>query len=196
MDQTIRTFVCVEIPVSVRDRIEQLQRQLAAMRADVSWTKKSNLHLTLKFLGHISAAQVENVCRIVQQAASGSESFDLQLSGTGSFPNQRNPRVLWIGLAEAPQVFKELYTSIDFGLSSVGFPRESRPFAPHLTIGRVKSNRNVASLVQPLIAGGFHSEPFGIRDVVVMKSQLKSSGAIYSPIRIFPLKTTQGAARH
>jgi len=194
MNQTIRTFVCVEIPAKVRDRIEQLQRQLAVLKADVGWTKKSNLHLTLKFLGHISAAQVESVCRIVQQAASGSAFFDLQLNGTGSFPNQRNPRVLWIGPAEVPQVFKELYDSIDIGLSSVGFPRESRPFAPHLTLGRVKSNRNVASLVEALMAAGFQSEPFGIREVVVMKSQLKTSGAIYSPIKIFPLKATQDEA--
>jgi 2'-5' RNA ligase len=194
MNQTIRTFVCVEIPATVRDRLEQLQRRLAALKADVSWTKKSNLHLTLKFLGHISAAQVESVCRIVQEAASGSAFFDLHLNGTGSFPNQRNPRVLWVGLAEVPQVFKELYNSIDIGLSSIGFPRESRPFAPHLTFARVKSNRNVASLVEALIAGGFQSEPFAIREVVVMKSQLKTSGAIYSPIKIFPLKATQGGA--
>src|SRR5262245_55594894 len=106
MDQTIRTFVCVEIPPSIRDRVEQLQRQLAALRADVSWTKTSNLHLTLKFLGHISAAQLDSVCRIVQQAASDREFFDLELNGTGSFPNPRNPRVLWIGLAESPKVFR------------------------------------------------------------------------------------------
>jgi 2'-5' RNA ligase len=189
MDQTIRTFVCVEIPATVRDRIEQLQRQLAGLRAEVSWIKKSNLHLTLKFLGHISAAQVESVCRIVEQAGSGSKSFDLQLSGTGTFPNQRNPRVLWIGLAETPQVFKELYNAIDLGLSNAGFSRESRPFAPHLTIGRVKSNRNVLALVQALRAAGFHSEPFSVREVVVMKSLLKSSGAIYNPIQTFPLKS-------
>ena len=97
-DTLVRTFVCIEIPPVVRDGIEELQRQLANSGITVSWVKKTNLHVTLKFLGEISACQIEDVCSAVSEAASRVESFDLELKAIGSFPNQSKQFLVCVDL--------------------------------------------------------------------------------------------------
>lgn len=184
----IRTFVCVEVSAAARERIEQLQHRLARSSAEVSWVKKANLHLTLKFLGEIPQAQVERAGAVLKEVAAGRSCFELQFGGTGSFPHARNPRILWVGLVQGLETLKELQHAVDTGLSTAGFARETRPFTPHLTIGRVKSGRNAAPLVQALLAAGFHSAPFRVSELVLMRSELKSSGAVYTPLQVFDLK--------
>lgn len=186
--QAIRTFICVEIPPEVGDSVQQLQQQLASSRADVSWVKKTNLHFTLKFLGGISPAQIERVCQAVNRAAEACSAFNLQLRGAGYFPSEGKPRVLWVGLAEVPAALSGLYHSIDSNLSILGFPAESRPFEPHLTLGRVRTPQATPPLVQAMKAAAFQSEVFRVSQVVVMKSELRRSGAIYSPIQTCRLK--------
>jgi RNA 2',3'-cyclic 3'-phosphodiesterase len=190
--QAIRTFVCVEIPPEVGDCVQQLQQQLGSSRADVSWVKQTNLHFTLKFLGGISPAQIERVCEAVKRAAEAYSAFNLQLREAGCFPSEGKPRVLWVGLAEVPAALSGLYSSIDSNLSMLGFPAESRPFKPHLTLGRVRSpqdTRHTRPLVQAMKSAAFQSEVFRVSQVVVMKSELRRSGAIYSPIQTCRLKS-------
>lgn len=183
-----RTFICVDLPASVRARAEDLQRRLGVCGADVSWVRKENLHLTLKFLGEISRHQLESACAGTKQAAASIKSFQLKFSSTGCFPSERHPKVVWIGLVEVPPALLNLHSCIEHELAQAGFLPEERPFSPHLTIGRVRSNRNTSRLIERLCAGGFDSEPFLVRQVVVMKSELKSSGAVYTPIERIELK--------
>jgi 2'-5' RNA ligase len=192
--QAIRSFVCIEIPSPVSSQIEELQGQLASSRADVSWVKKTNVHLTLKFLGNISPYQVEDVCRSLSQITEQAAPLDLRIGGTGCFPNDRNPRIIWVGLVNSSPRLRELHSSIDRELSKLGFAGESRPFSPHLTIGRVKSRRNTVALAERLKTCEFRSEPFAVDQIILMKSELKSSGAVYSPIRKFALKLAKSSA--
>jgi 2'-5' RNA ligase len=124
----------------------------------------------------------------VRQAAATVDAFQLRLLGTGCFPDPRRPKVIWIGLAEVPSALLRLHASIEQEFFQFGFPREQRAFSPHLTIGRVKSSRNSSRLIERLATTGFESEPFWVREVVVMKSELKSSGAIHTPVERVELK--------
>src|SRR6185503_5257943 len=91
---TVRTFICFEIPGSISERIGNLQTTLKAIDAQVSWTKPSNIHLTVKFLGAVEATRIQNVARAVQRAVVGINKFEIEVGGAGCFPSPRNPRVL------------------------------------------------------------------------------------------------------
>jgi 2'-5' RNA ligase len=177
----IRTFVCIEIPQSIKDRIGELQNELRKTGASVSWTNPSNIHLTLKFLGGVPASRIERVSKAVERAAIAISPFEIEVAGTGCFPSARNPRVLWVGLTNVPDPMNQLYSNIESELEREGFPREKRKFSPHLTIGRVRTPGTGASVAEQLIARGFEPERFTATEVIVMRSDLKPTGSIYTP---------------
>jgi 2'-5' RNA ligase len=185
-----RTFICLELPEAVRVQAEELQRRLASLGDKIRWVNPRNLHLTLRFLGEISRSQVETVCLAVRCAAARVEAFSIHLSGTGSFPSPRRPRAFWIGVAEASDLIR-LYDAVEEELVSAGFPRETRPFSPHLTLGRVRVDRSSARLGEALAGAEFDAAPFPVTEVTVMKSDLKGSGAVYTPIAKLKLRSAE-----
>lgn len=180
-DDVIRTFVCIEIPESSKNRIGELQEEMRKTGGSVSWTRPSNIHLTLKFLGGVPASRIEHVSKAVSRAANGITQFEIEVAGTGCFPSARNPRVLWVGLTDVPDTMNRLYSNIERELEREGFSREKRRFSPHLTIGRVKTPGTGASVAEQLIARGFEPERFTATELIVMRSDLKPTGSIYSP---------------
>src|SRR5262249_49707793 len=168
--------------------MEDLENRLRRIDAQVSWVKPSNVHLTLKFLGGVAADMIEAVSAAVERSARATTTFELEVQGTGCFPSPRSPRVFWVGLGTLPDALVQLYTSLEQELARLGFEREKRRFAPHLTIGRLRTPRNGAELAQKLIDIGFESEKFVAREVVVMRSQLKPTGSIYTPLSSSPLR--------
>jgi 2'-5' RNA ligase len=178
---TVRTFICIEMPASISERIGNLQTELKAIDAQVSWTRPSNIHLTLKFLGAVEATRIQNVARAVQRAVAGINKFEIEISGAGCFPSPRSPRVLWIGLSDVPDELKQLYANLEDELSRQGFAREKRKFSPHLTIGRLRAAKNAAQLAELLVESGFTAERFTASEVIVMRSDLKPTGSIYTP---------------
>lgn len=189
-----RTFICIELPETIRVQVEVLQRTLAVLGDKIRWVNPRNLHLTLRFLGEISRPQVETVCLAVRSGAARVDAFSIRLTGTGCFPSPRRPRAFWIGVAEASNLVR-LFEAVEQELFSAGFPRESRPFAPHLTLGRIRIDRPNARLGEALGAAEFDAPPFLVTEVTVMKSDLKTSGAVYTPIARAKLRTVEGTPR-
>ena len=181
MGDGIRTFICIEIPESVKERIEELQRHLRQIDSRVSWTKPSNIHLTLKFLGDVAPHRIERVRQATERSVISIAPFEIEVGGAGCFPSPRSPRVLWVGLATLPESLKQLQGKLEDELFREGFPRESKRFAPHLTIGRVRDPRNGSRLAEELQARGFDSEIFQAREIIVMRSELKPTGSVYTP---------------
>src|SRR5262245_3597673 len=97
----------------------------------VSWVKQANLHYTLRFLGELEDSRVEAVKRAAQAAVAGIEAFHVQLGRPGMFPNERMPRVFWLGAAEGGEELKLLARSLDEALKRERFGRPDRPFAAH-----------------------------------------------------------------
>ncbi len=187
----IRTFICIEVPQTVKERIESLQRTLRQNNAQISWVKPSNIHLTIKFLGDVPLSKIDSVRECVERAAKGLSEFDIEVSTTGCFPSARNPRVLWVGLGNLPDGLKQLHANVESELAREGFPREQKRFSPHLTIGRVRSPQNAARTAEDLIAQGFEPETFRATEVIVMRSELNSSGSIYTPQATIKLGTEE-----
>lgn len=177
----IRTFVCIEIPESIKERIAELQRHLRQLDSRVSWTKPSNIHLTLKFLGDLPPSRIERVRQAAERSAISIDPFEIEVGGAGCFPSPRSPRVLWVGLVTLPDSLNWLHKRLEEELFREGFPRESKRFSPHLTLGRVRDPRNSALLAEELQARGFESEKFEAREIIVMRSELKPTGSVYTP---------------
>ncbi len=183
----IRTFVCIEIPESILARIDRLQANLRQIDAQVSWTSPSNIHLTLKFLGNVEVSRIKRIGLAIERAASNIRPFEIEVGSAGCFPSPRKPRVLWVGISVVPEPLKLLYVEIERELGREGFPPETRAFSPHLTIGRIRTPHNSALLGATLIATGFTPQAFETSEVVVMRSDLKPTGLIYTRQAVIPL---------
>ncbi|HYP27893.1 MAG TPA: RNA 2',3'-cyclic phosphodiesterase [Blastocatellia bacterium] len=184
---TIRTFICIEIPESIKERIRGLQQSLRRIDAQASWVKPENIHLTLKFLGDVESTRIERVRDGVERASGSTSRFQVTVGGAGCFPSPKSPRVLWVGLSGMPDELLKLHKQIEDSLAREGFPRDAKKFSPHLTIARLRAPRNASQLAEALIATGFEPGTFEAREVIVMRSDLNPKGSIYTPQAIIPL---------
>jgi 2'-5' RNA ligase len=187
--EMIRTFVCIEVPPSIKARIEELQRLLRRHDVPISWVKASNIHLTIKFLGDLAASRISSVRRAVERACQTITPFDITVDATGGFPSTKNPRVLWVGLGLLPDKLRRLHSNIEAELAGEGFAREAKRFAPHLTIGRVRDSSKARQTVEALLSAGFAAETFRATQVIVMRSELHPSGSIYTSQAVVELKS-------
>jgi RNA 2',3'-cyclic 3'-phosphodiesterase len=188
--QPIRCFVCIEIPESVKLRIQAIQKGLSPLGGDVSWVKPSNIHLTLKFLGIVPAERIGLVTEVCSRITQGVSPFTLTVDGTGCFPSRRNPKVLWVGLRNVPGELRMLQCSLEDELQKKGFTREDKPFSPHLTLGRIRSSRQSEQLADTLLAWEFASQPVQANELILMRSELHPDGARYTPLGKFPFGQT------
>src|SRR5215471_13771566 len=180
--ELMRTFIAIEIPSEIKSALAALQTELRRAGADVSWTKPENLHLTLNFLGEVDEKRIVEVEQACVSAAAEFRPFTLSLNDTGVFPNARQPRVLWAGLAGEIEKAVEMRKRINDGLALIGFEREDKDFRPHLTIGRVKSNKKTRELLAIADARQVPALSFVVTEIVLMKSELHPAGARYTPM--------------
>ncbi|MFL6276234.1 MAG: RNA 2',3'-cyclic phosphodiesterase [Blastocatellia bacterium] len=183
----IRTFVCIEVPPTVKARIEALQGTLRHSGVPISWVKPANIHLTIKFLGDVAASRIADVSRAVERACQAVSAFDITVTGAGCFPSLKSPRVLWVGLDPMPDALRRLHANIEAELEREGFAREARGFAAHLTMARVRDPFKARPTVEALLAAGFAAETFSATEVIVMRSDLHPAGSIYAPQAVVPL---------
>src|SRR5260370_7464309 len=131
-----RVFIAIELPASARqrlkDHIDRLRDALPDARA--SWSCEENLHLTLKFLGDTPVSQIETLSQAAKRAASKAIPFELIVAGAGAFPPRGQPRVLWIGIENISEQLGKLLQPLYHKCYKEHFPRDTRPFLPHLKL--------------------------------------------------------------
>jgi len=188
----LRAFIAVEIPLEIRQTVcnatSDLQKRVGSL---VRWVPMENMHLTLKFLGDVSPSNVDLLTEMLRAEADLFRCFEFKLSGLGSFPNLKRPRVIYIGI-HAPAVLETLHRGIDSASRKLGYDSEERGFSPHLTIGRVK--QNVTSSEQQTIRRALEEtkiDALGVAQVDsvhLYKSDLKPTGSVYTRLYSAPLK--------
>ena len=184
-----RTFCAVELPDGVKSRVAEHVRRLrdGFPHVRASWDKPEKLHITLKFLGEIEPARVEELSRAAGRAAGGVGPFELSVSGPGSFPPHGPPRVLWLGIEDASGRLAGLQRSLEDECAAAGFARESRPFRPHLTVARIRSPQGARELAAAHRESRFEPQTFTVSELVVMRSELGPGGSRYTPLSHQPL---------
>ncbi len=189
----LRSFIALEIPVEMQDaiaaRLAALQKELPAPL--VRWVTRRNVHLTLKFLGDVSPANLERLADDLKNEAAAHDAFSMSVGGLGAFPNPRRPRVIWIGL-EAPPGLLALQRGIDAASARLGYAAEERPFSPHLTVGRVGQNDSPTDLhLIRLALEHTQVDRLGlvqVEAVHLFKSDLRPGGSVYTHLYSLPLK--------
>ncbi len=186
----MRLFAAIDIEPQVQDRIgqiqQQLKRELNLFGKEVKWVWPEQIHLTLKFLGDVRDGMITQVCDVMMRTAAEYESFDLQIQGLGVFG--RPARVVWAG-CESPAELMKLQTQLENEFEQIGWDKENRPFAGHLTICRIKSAAAGHKLAEAVQA--YPDEFLGVVSVgqlVLYESRLGRTGPEYNAVCTAPLK--------
>lgn len=184
MSQTIRTFIALPLPDSLISQIFEIQRQLKSYGFPVRWVKPENIHLTLKFLGDIPPESIDSIATAMEVTIRGHSPMTLFAKGLGVFPGIKKPRVIWVGISGDIQALFKMQAALESNLEEIGFPKENRPFKSHLTLGRIKksvSSRNLFDALQTF--SHFSTQPFDARELILYKSELNPSGALYTKLK-------------
>lgn len=189
MNDMTRVFLALELPDAVRSALRRNIDRLTRMLPEVRWVDAASLHVTLAFLGEIDAKKLEAATHAAAAVAAVHAPFTLRLAGIGAFGSARAPRVIWVGLAGEQTRLQALQAALADDLAARGFPREQRPFAPHLTLARIKkplSDVGFIALAQaqgePAVNGAWKVDA-----ISVMKSELVRPAARYTALSRWPL---------
>ncbi len=171
----------------IRKALAQVESHLKYAGADVKWVKPEIVHLTLKFLGEIDEKKSAEVCAAMDSITRTVKSFELSVKNIGAFPKIEHPRVVWVGLDKGSAEIAALASQIDEALAHIGFNKESRPFSPHLTIGRVRSSLNKDKLKEKMVSATASIDissvpPHQVSSIVLFQSTLTPQGSIYTKI--------------
>ena len=192
MPAMIRAFVAADLPDEIRDRLGETQRRLrdrlarAGIDRGLKWTQPAGIHLTLKFLGETDEALIPELGQELAAVVAAQPTLTLALAGPGVFPNPRALRVVWVGVEGDVPALMTLQSRVEAALSPLGFPTESRPFSPHLTLARVaefvsrEDRERIGAAV--LSTPAREAVAFQIHTVSLIRSELLPGGARYTPV--------------
>jgi len=188
MAEIIRSFIAIELPPALIDRIDSYQKELKPFTRHVRWVKPAALHVTLKFLGEREKPLIDRVQQNLQTVSGAFRPFALTVNQFGAFPGKRNPRVFWLGIKSEPlELLPDLFHFLENNLQGLGFAKETRRFSPHLTLARVKQPERFDDLWTFVQSHPFEPFRFNVREIVLMQSFLKPQGAVYKAIEKFAL---------
>lgn len=177
--QPVRTFLAVPVPPAVVEQATRLQRELGRALPGVRWARPESMHLTLRFFGDVDQVTLDGMAEVVLSVERLCSPFAVEVRGVGAFPSADRPRVLWLGLGGAEPLLA-LYTLLEEKLAAAGIPAESRPFTPHLTLGRARQRLPSArSLLEPYREVACGTLP--VDRLILFESRLRPGGALHLP---------------
>ncbi|MBI3264733.1 MAG: RNA 2',3'-cyclic phosphodiesterase [Acidobacteria bacterium] len=188
----MRLFVAVDLDEASRQAAVRLATNLARQieatirpAPRIGWITGERMHLTLRFIGEVDDQVASDIQRALEPAYPV-QSFDLELGGVGMFPPSGSPRVMWIGITRGADSLARVSRLVEDRLAPFGLEKENRPFAAHLTLGRVRE-RGSAALRALLAGAGFEPRMSRVTHVTLYQSRLSPKGPTYVPIVMSPL---------
>ncbi len=182
----LRIFIAAKLPDETIEHIADYIDSISKRISGVKWEKPEKLHITLKFLGNIDDNKLSSVNNIITESVSNICRINMKVSHFGAFPDLSRPKILYVGFDKSHQL-NDLQSSIDMGLSTIGFEEEARKFIPHVTIARVKSARvkSMCKINPPLPI--IEQKASEIEKIAVVKSSLTSAGLEYQNLFVYEL---------
>ncbi|HEU6438808.1 MAG TPA: RNA 2',3'-cyclic phosphodiesterase [Terriglobales bacterium] len=182
---TSRLFVAVPVADEVRAAVGKLMGQVAGGPitergpGKPRWVRVDDLHLTLRFLGPTPDEHQAEIAAALATAAAETTPFRVVLSGGGAFPSAYAPRVLWIGIAEGSDDLTGLVRHLNRELAPLGFPADTRPFTPHLTLARTDGVAGADERARVLAEAARHLRFTWQADRIVLYKTLVGSGPVH-----------------
>lgn len=177
----MRVFIAIPLPVDLKSKLIALQQEFRPLPLEAAWVRDAGFHLTLKFLGDVDSTQITPIISCMAATVQYCQPFSLSLAGIGVFPHESSPRVLWVSVQDVAGDLRHMQQALDAQLMQVGFPSENRPFAPHLTLARLKRILRRSDFLTTLKR---HRETvlgqLDVDHIELIESQLHASGARYS----------------
>ncbi len=186
----MRLFAALELNSKVITNLTELVRRLSPI-SPVMWIHPQNMHVTLKYIGEWDEHRLDDIIQALQEVKI-KFTVNVPLAGLGYFPSIRNPRVFWVGAENTPPL-RQLASAVDAALSPLGVTPEVRPYAPHLTLGRMKAGQDLTEMHEAIEE--LPSRDFGAITpdrFVLFESTLTPEGAIYRKVQEFPFLTGAG----
>ena len=187
-EETLRTFIAIELDEPLRIALKSVQDKLKRRMPPgaVRWVDPYGIHLTLKFLGDTPGRRLGELEAALQAAVAQIPPFDFVVEGRGVFPNARRPRVIWAAVREKSGALVRLQAAVEQKVSPLGWPAEERGFSPHLTLGRVtrSADRQAEEAVGRAVEDSVVEE-IGrqqVDQISLIRSDLRSTGAVYTPL--------------
>ena len=188
----MRLFTAIDLPSEILLRLERL---LSALRPEalVKWSPLDNLHITTKFIGEWPEARVPEINDALRRV-SRRQPFEVELKGLGWFPNERSPRVLWLGV-EAGNELATLAAETEDALKPLGIAKEDREFSPHLTLARIKNPVPLSNLrkkvqqMQPAEMGRIPVSRFSL-----FRSRPGTNASIYEKLTDYDFESVMAAS--
>jgi RNA 2',3'-cyclic 3'-phosphodiesterase len=176
----VRLFVALNLPDGVRQALWAAAAPLRELGLPLKWAPPEGIHVTLKFLGEVPDAREPVLRAALGRVVAGGRALSLVVRGFGAFPGLERPRVIWAGL-EADRALEVLQRRVEQEFVPLGFPSESRPFRPHVTLGRAARGARPrrCDRLEATLIGLLHQETTLIGAVDLMQSVLRSAGAVY-----------------
>jgi RNA 2',3'-cyclic 3'-phosphodiesterase len=177
----VRVFIAVPLPVELKAKLVALQQEFRPLAPEAAWVREAGFHLTLRFLGEVDSTKIAPIVSCMTATAQHAHPFSLALAGVGVFPHESSPRVLWVGVRDGTGHLGHIQQGLEAQLRQVGLPPEDRPFAPHLTLARLKHVLRRGDFLAALqvhrdmVLGQLNVDHFEL-----VESQLHASGARYS----------------
>ncbi|MBI4581688.1 MAG: RNA 2',3'-cyclic phosphodiesterase [Planctomycetes bacterium] len=184
----MRCFIAIELPTGVRDRLVALQTSLRELDSQIRWTRPEHVHVTLKFLGDVPDTQVTDICRTAIETAARLPPIGVEVAGAGCFPPGGPVRIVWVGVIGPSPELTACHAACEEAFARLGYLPETRPFRPHLTIGRSRDPKGARQVRETVAANGdFRCGRFTATELAVIQSVLGRSGPTYTRLARAPL---------
>jgi len=185
---TIRVFIAIEIDSEIKNKLSEYLSKLKRTGADAKWVFPENIHLTLKFIGYIEKEALIHLNRIINDAVFSIEPFSISIGNIGAFPSLMKPRVVFACVQEHGNNLIEIYEKLDKGVEQLGIKKESKKYVGHITLGRVRSQKNISKLKNTLNSGteccfGYER----VTSLSLIQSKLTPTGPLYTRLNNFIL---------
>lgn len=177
----VRLFIALLLPDGIKKALENIVVDLKPKVKGVRWVTAENMHLTLKFIGETEEEKIAPIARVLDTVVAGRKPLAVAFDRMGGFPDLRNPRVVWVGL-RGVEPAAEIASLLNRQLKPLGFSPEKRPFAAHLTLGRIKFPIDAAPLAAYAERLRLPADSIILDRIALVKSTLTPGGPIYETL--------------
>jgi RNA 2',3'-cyclic 3'-phosphodiesterase len=181
----VRLFVGIEFPEEILDELLKMQNLIRSQAKRGRLVPRENLHLTLQFLGEISAQEIEPIVQALRKTVQYHSAFSMALKFVGGFRNGHPYRVIWVGIDGDTRNLNHLQKDISTSLATLGLPQETRPYQPHITLGRDVEFFGESSFEK--YSEAMAKVPFLVNRFSLMESTVENGKRNYHSLYSFPL---------
>jgi len=185
----MRVFLAIDFPEKIKETLLQKISLFRKSFPDFKWINKSSLHLTIKFIGEVDDSFIPEIHNQLNNAFKNIESFILSTTQLGFFPSAKKARVFFLDLQKSDPLHN-CHNIIEQKMNILGIEKDNRHFHPHITLARIKKQSFSKDESDQLLKETIPKLSIKVAEIILMQSELLPSGARYTPVQRFSLRTT------